>query len=260
MIRSLYTATTGMRVQQHKLDSIGNNIANVSTIGYKKTRPNFKDALYDAMGNGREEPGSNLIVGNGVLVDSIQTYFTQGGLDPSDSNLDLSLEGPGFFRKRSSIGQDLFTRDGSFKLGYLPNDDSRLEDSQGNPILDEYGNTIIFSRHTEQEDILIGVDGSILTKNQDGGLTYHSKLGIYNFTDPDGLIRGESGSFIPTDESGPAIVSVEGKVYQGFLERSNVDMSLEMTDLIMAQRAYQFNSRVVQAADDMEKQANSLKG
>lgn len=260
MIRSLYTATTGMQVQQNKIDSIGNNIANVSTTGYKRSRPDFKETLYDVMELRPREAGPNPIVGNGVRVGSIQTYFTQGNIHPTNVNLNVALKGPGFFAIGPINGEYLYTRDGNFKLSHFPDGEIRLDNWEGYPVLDQYGQPFFFNGGVKEDDILINEDGGLYLKAQDGDIYYQGRLGIYDFMDADGLQATRGSYFIATEESGEPIEAGNTGVIQGYLEQSNVDLSQEMTDLIMAQRAYQLNSRVVQTADDMEKQANSLRG
>ncbi len=260
MIRALYTGTTGMRVQQHKMDYIGNNIANVSTIGYKRSTPNFKETLYDIMENRPAEAGAAPLVGNGVRVASVRTYFTQGSLTQTNNSLDMALEGPGFFAIDIGEDQATYIRSGNFKLSRLDNGDARLDNWEGYPVLNEYGQPFYFEAQTQEDDILVNQDGTVYSRDQYGAYTYEGRLGIYNFQDPDTLQRVRGSYFIATEDSGPPLQAVGTRVLQRWLEQSNVDMSQEMTDLIMAQRVYQLNSRVVQAADEMEKQANSLRG
>ncbi|HZJ58314.1 MAG TPA: flagellar hook-basal body protein [Clostridia bacterium] len=260
MIRALYTGTSGMRVQQHKVDSIGNNIANSQTVGYKRSRPDFKEALYNIIENRPEEAGPNPSVGNGTLVGSVQTHFTQGALHPTNVSLDLALDGPGFLTVESDDGEYLYTRDGSLRLSHLPGGGTRLDNGDGYPVLDQYGQFFVFDSGTREEDISITEYGDVYLNDQDGNATYGGRLGIYGFSDPNGLERINGSYFMANDDSGEPVGSMETKVFQGYLEQSNVDMAREMTDLIIAQRAYQLNSRVVQTADEMEKQANSLRG
>lgn len=260
MIRALYTGTSGMRVQQHKIDSIGNNIANTQTIGYKRSRPDFKEALYDVIENRPAEAGPSPLVGNGTVVGSVQTYFTQGGLYSTNLSLDLALEGPSFFTVESEDGDYLYTRDGRLKLSHLPGGELRLDDAAGYPVLDQYGQFFIFDGDVREEDISITEYGHVYLNQENGNATYQGSLGIYSFTNPDGLEHLKGPYFTATEESGEPVQALETRVVQGYLEQSNVDLSQEMTELIMAQRAYQLNSRVVQAADEMEKQANNLRG
>lgn len=259
MIRSLYTATTGMRVQQHKIDSIGNNIANVSTTGYKSSRPDFKETLYDVMEIRPAYAQTNLLVGNGVRVGSVQRIFTQGSLKQTGNSLDLALEGLGFFAIGAEDDQTLYTRDGTFKLSYMPDGQARLDNMEGYPILDQYGQPIYFDGDTREENIVINQDGTIYLTDEYGSY-YQGTLGVYSFTDPNSLQSIRASYFMATEGSGDPTPALDTKVIQGYLEQSNVDLSREMTDLIMAQRAYQLNSRMIQTADEMEKQANNLRG
>ncbi|NLN40618.1 MAG: flagellar hook-basal body protein [Clostridiales bacterium] len=259
MIRSLYTATTGMRVQQHKIDAIGNNIANVSTTGYKSTRPDFKETLYDVMEVRPAHAQANLLVGNGVRAGTVQRIFTQGALRQTNNRLDLALEGPGFFAVGYEDGQNVYTRDGTFKLSYMPNGQVRLDNMEGYPVLDQYGQPIIFYGDISEDNLTINQDGSIYLTNEYGSF-YQGTLGIYTFADPSSLQSVRASYFMATEGSGQPVQALNTRVIQGYLEQSNVDMAKEMTELIIAQRAYQLNSRVVQTADEMEKQANSLRG
>lgn len=260
MIRSLYTGASGMRIQQNKMDFIGDNIANSSTVGFKKSRPDFKEALYDAMYRKPEGEGAIPLVGNGALVKSIQTYFTQGGLQTTNYNLDIALEGPGFFALGSPEGETLYSRNGNLKLSYFPGEGARLENTEGYPVLDGFGQHFIFPEGILEDDILIMQDGSVYLKDEDGDSFYQGTIGLYSFVDPQGLESIDGSYFSATEMSGDPIVSFNTQVIQGCLEQSNVEMAQEMTDLIMAQRAYQLNSRVVQTADEMEKLANNLRG
>ncbi len=259
MIRSLYTATTGMRVQQHKIDTIGNNIANISTTGYKSTRPDFKETLYDVMEIRPAHAQANLLVGNGVRVGSVQRIFTQGSLRQTNNKLDLALEGPGFFAIGYEDGQTVYSRNGTFKLSYMPNGLARLDNMEGYPVLDQYGQSILFDGDISEENLIINQDGSIYLTNEYGSF-YQGTLGIYTFADPNSLQSIRASYFMATEASGEPEQALNTRVVQGYLEQSNVDMAQEMTELIMAQRAYQLNSRVIQTADEMEKQANSLRG
>lgn len=260
MIRSLYSASSGMRVNQHKMDTIGNNIANASTIGYKSSKPDFKETLYDVMENRPAESNANLLVGNGVRVGSIQTYFSQGNLQGTNNSLDIALEGSGFFTLANENGEYMYTRDGNFKLSHFPNGGARLENREGYPVLDSYGQPFIFEEGSREEDLLINEDGNLYLRNQDGDVLYQGMMGIHSFVDPSGLESARGSYYMATDNSGQPILSTDTRVIQGSLEQSNVELSQEMTDLIMAQRAYQLSSRVVQTADEMEKQANNLRG
>ena len=169
------------------------------------------------------------------------------------------MEGSGFFTIATEDGEELYTRDGTFKLSYLPNGQTRLDNREGYPLLDQYGQPFVFNGHIQEEDLLINQDGSIYL-NQDGNNLYQGTLGIYRFADPGSLQSLRASYFIATEDSGQPIQALDTRVIQGYLEHSNVDLSQEMTDLIMAQRAYQINSRVVHTADEMEKQANNLRG
>jgi fagellar hook-basal body proteins len=205
----------------------------------------------------------NLQFGSGVRVGSNRTSFKQGTLKPTDNSLDIAINGDGFFtvgviNDNGAIIGELYTRNGSFRLNAINDDEFRLETREGNPVLDVNGNPIIFNENISEDDILIKEDGTIYIKNHESEL--YAQLNIVAFVNPDGLERaGGSYFYVPEGVENPVQYQT-GEVVQGYLEVSNVELAEEMTQLIMAQRAYQLNSRVLQTSDEMERLANNLRG
>lgn len=267
MIRALYTAASGMRAYQNETNNIGNNIANANTAGYKKIRSSFKENLYSAMAVRDEESNEILQFGNGVRVGGNTTNYKQGILRATDSPLDVAIDGEGFFMvgvldDNGQLLDRLYTRNGSFRLSRLASGQFRLETREGNPVLNRAGQAIIFKENISEDEIIIREDGTI-SINQ-ANVTYdYDQLGIATFANPDGLERAGASYFYETEQSGaPQWAGLDGqigKVVQNYLEFSNVDLAEEITRLIMAQRAYQFNSRVLQTSDEMERLANNLR-
>lgn len=272
MIRAFYSSAAGMMAQQNNIDIISNNISNINTVGYKKERASFKDAMYTAMER-RPQP-VNLQVGNGVRVGATQRYFHQGSAEPTGGSLDVAVYGPGFFKVEGGNGNIRYTRDGNFKLsseidgqgavlrlvtsnGYYVLDADTAEPISFRPYYPEYG--ITFS----QEDVLISEDGTVSLQDEYHNTYDIGRIAVVSFTNPEGLeSTGDNMYRMPIEDgsiTGPEMVDTESELMQGFLERSNVEMAKEMTELIMAQRAYQMSSRVLQSADEMERLANDLR-
>lgn len=267
MIRALYTAASGMKAYQNEINNVGNNIANVNTVGYKKIRSSFKENLYSSIAMRSEEADEMQQFGNGVRVGRNITSFKSGILKSTDSPLDAAIDGEGFFTvgildDNGQISGRLYTRNGSFRLNALASGQFRLETREGNPVLDSDGQAIIFNGDISEDNILIKDDGTISINQSD--VTYdYARLGLVTFLNPDGLGRAGNSYFYETQQSGAprgtGLNGEIGKVIQNHLEFSNVDLAEEITQLIMNQRAYQLNSRVLQTSDEMERLANNLR-
>ncbi len=264
MLRSLYTAASGMTAQQFNIDTISHNLANVNTTGFKKVRPEFQDLLYLTINRPvapeRGAGGSpvGLSLGLGVRAAGSQAIFEQGNLQPTSNPLDLALSGPGFFVVKDPNEQLLYTRDGSFKLDAKGN----LVTTDGYYVQGDGGNITIPPTATE---ISVARDGTISylapgeTKPGSAG-----KLRIVQFANPAGLDRLGRNLYRATAASGEAqaVDKTTGRsvtVEQGFLESSNVQVVEEMVNLITAQRAYELNSKAIQASDEMLSIANNLR-
>ena len=261
MMRSLYTATTGMLGQQLQIDTTSNNIANVNTIGFKKQRAEFADLFYQVLqyaGTSTSETTispTGIEVGIGVRPISVQKMFSQGHPKETENNLDIAITGNGFFQIQLPDGNIAYTRAGSFKL-----------DSEGNIVTPEGYQlipNITIPENTTQ--INIGTDGtvSVLEGNQTE-VNVLGQIEIVNFVNPAGLHALGDNLLINTNASGEPIAGVPGidgfgQLRQGFIELSNVKLVEEMTDLITGQRAYEANSKTIQTADAMLQTVNGLK-
>ena len=257
---SLYSAATGMQAQQTNLDVISNNIANVNTTGFKKNTVEFQDMLYqDVRAAGGESGGGNTIptnvqLGNGTEIVSTSKTFTQGNLQQTDRQLDVAIEGDGFFRVERPDGTDAFTRDGALKInsdGDITTSDGLLVQDGFQPVPDDV------------TDISITSNGNVTYTLADGA-TQSSQVEINRFVNPGGLKAIGRNLFVETEASGAPQTGTPdeenfGALQQGFLEKSNVSVVNEMVDMIVAQRAFETNSKAIQTSDQMLSQVNQLK-
>ncbi len=261
MLRSLYSATSGMLAQQTHIDTTSNNIANVNTTGFKKSRADFNDLFYQAMQYAGTNTSNTTLspdgmeVGLGVRPSAITKMFSQGSPKETENNLDVTITGKGFFQVQLPDGTTAYTRSGNFKL-----------DEQGNLVTSE--GYLLIPQITLPEDttqVNIGVDGTVsVTQGLQTTSNVIGQITLANFVNPAGLHSMGDNLFSITNASGEAIVGNPdsqglGKLRQGFLELSNVRLVEEMTDLITAQRAYEANSKSIQTADAMLQTVNSLK-
>jgi flagellar basal-body rod protein FlgG len=261
MLRSLYTAATGMEAQQLKMDIIAHNLANTSTTGFKRNRAEFEDLLSETIRSPGAPtaqggtPASPLQVGLGVRTVATNRSFSQGDMLTTNNPLDLALEGNGFFRIQRPNGDIAFTRAGNFRVDAT----GRLVTQDGDMV--QPGFTI------PQETTLVTVrqDGMILARVP--GRDDPSELGTLDlalFANPEGLESMGNTLFTATAASGEAIIVKPGEqgsaiVAQGFLEGANVKAVEEMIDMISTQRAYEMNSKVIQTADQMLQRLTSLR-
>ncbi|MPM36301.1 Flagellar basal-body rod protein FlgG [bioreactor metagenome] len=251
-MQAIYSAASGLKNQQTRLDTVAANIANSSTVGYKSARVDFKDALYTAMDNpAGSAMDTNLLAGSGVLVGSISSDFADGALKDTGSELDFAISGSGFFTVENPDGEILYTRNGSFGTTDAQ-DGSYLVTAQGYYVLDSAGNRISLPK--DLAGLRVTSDGRLSTAS--GSV---AALGIAEFTNPEGLLSVGNTCFQETAASGRSVSTGQNtSVVQGSLEASNVDMSQEMTLLIRSQRAYSLASKALQTADDMEGLANDI--
>ncbi len=270
MMRALWTAATGMTGQQTQVDVISNNLANVNTVAYKKSRVEFKDLVYDnrsrAYNLDKNEAPVNLEIGLGAKPAATLKDFTDGTYSASESPTDLAISGDGFFTLKNPQGDIVYTRDGSFK--FTPNEGGgqMLVNSQGFPVLDAEGNEIVLDL-SSFTDMSIDQLGNIAIRNADNEMVDSGiEVGIVKFQNPAGLMNLGSNNYAATENSGAAVwenALDEGEarstIMQYYLEGSNVQLVDEMVNLIVAQRAYEINSKTITAADEMLQQANNLK-
>jgi flagellar basal-body rod protein FlgG len=250
MIRAFYAAGAGMQAQQTSMNVTSNNIANIQTTGFKKSRASFQDLAYAAL-KAPEGEKAGVQLGSGARVGSIHHSFFQGAAVYTGSPTDLAIDGQGFFVVEDGQGQAFYTRDGSFKLSAEQNG-TFLVNHKGSYLLDNNGNRISLPDGTKA--LAINRDGSI-----DGAYLPGTQIGLVTFPNPEGLEAMGENLYRETAASGTPTPNFEGSIVQSYLEGSNVDLLEEMTALIRTQRVFQLNSRVVQAADDMESTANNLR-
>lgn len=271
MVRSLWSAATGMNAQQTNVDTIANNLANVNTTGYKAQTAQFKSLLYQSLqtatttANGDPKPTTSQ-VGLGVRNSSINSSFTQGSLLASSSDTAFAIEGDGFFAIRGSDGGTYYTRNGDFTWATNGSNGVILTNQDGLPVLSSTGQTITLSNNYVTSKVTISADGTICYPDASGnaqslGIT----IGLYQFNNPGGLERNGDSLFEATAASGTAMNEAtnnnvtKSRVVQGYLEGSNVQVADEMVNLIVAQRAYEMNSKAITTTDEMMQTANSLK-
>ncbi|MFA6282809.1 MAG: flagellar basal-body rod protein FlgG [Desulfurivibrionaceae bacterium] len=258
MIRSLFSGRTGMTGQQLQLDTIANNLANVNTAGFKKSRAQFEDLYYQelrAMGtetaDGTRVP-AGIQVGLGVRPTSVQKIFTQGSLTETGNDLDFAIEGTGFF-KVVRDGEDYFTRAGAFSL-----------DADGN-VVTQNGDRLQpeFTVPQGTTSIAINNNGLLTAKDAQQQVLATVQLTLHSFVNPGGLRSIGSNLFLETEASGAPTEANPGTdgmgtIQQRFIEVSNVDVTEELVNMIITQRAYEVNSKSVTTADKLLEVANTL--
>ena len=271
MVRSLWSAATGMNAQQTNVDTIANNLANVNSVGYKAQNAQFKSLLYQTLqtrtttANGDPKPTTSQ-VGLGVRTASINNIFTQGSLLASELDTSFAISGDGFFALRGNDGNTYYTRNGDFTWAIGTNGGLTLTNADGLPVLTDTGRPISVDRSYIASNLTISLDGEVcypdeLNNAQPIGL----KIGLYQFNNPGGLVRVGDTMFAVSDASGAAINEStnanvkKSQVVQGYLEGSNVYVADEMVNLIVAQRAYEMNSKAITTSDSMMDTANNLK-
>lgn len=261
MLRSLYTAATGMDAQQVKMDVIAHNLANASTTGFKKTRAEFEDLLSETIrpaGAPTAQGGSSpspLQVGLGVRTVATTRSFGQGDMQNTQNPLDVAIQGAGFFRVQRANGEFAFTRAGNLRVDA----EGRLTTQQGELLQP----SMTFPKETT--DITIRADGTVLAKIP--GRTDPTEVGMLDlslFPNPGGLESMGDNLLRETAASGVALQARPGEqgsgtLTQGFLESANVKAVEEMIDMITTQRAYEMNSKVIQTADQMLQRLTSLR-
>ncbi len=256
---SLYSAASGMEAQQTNLNVISNNIANVSTTGFKKSKVEFQDMFYQVPRSVGADAGGNILptgiqVGSGTQVVSTSKVFTQGQVTQTGEQMDIAIVGEGFFRVLNAEGDTLFTRDGAFKIGPA----GEVVTSQGMSALDFPAPPAGTSK------VVINSSGGVTYMNDDGDVLARGEMQVATFRNPAGLLALGGNLFRLTDASGPATIGApgtdgNGKIQQGYLETSNVNIVEEMVNMILAQRAYEINSKSIQTSDSMMQAVGQLK-
>jgi len=261
MQRSMFIAATGMEAQRLNIDVISNNLANVNTSGFKRSRADFQELMYQGIKSAGAESAdgtvlpSGIQVGLGVKPAAIQKMFKQGDFVSTENPLDLVIEGRGFFQILTPEGDMAYTRAGAFKL-----------DSEGNIVnSDGYAMEPAITIPSDALSVTVTTDGTVSVLQQ--GDTTPVEVGqmeLAQFTNPGGLSSIGKNLFVTTAASGEATTANPnseglGAVNQGFLELSNVNVVEEMINMIVSQRAYELNSKVVTTSDEMLAMANNLK-
>ena len=259
MIRCLWTSASGMAAQKLNMDVIANNLANVNTVGFKKSRADFVDLLYQnlrspgaATSSGGEVP-TGIQVGMGTKPVSVQKILSQGDYVQTKNNLDFAIEGEGFFKILSN-GEELYMRAGAFKM----DSEGYVVTSEGERLQPE------FSIPPETVNFTVDPGGNMVALGPDGTELASAQLSLHSFANPAGLLSVGGNRFRPSEASGDPVegnpgVDGMGTISQGYLEMSNVDVVEEMVNMIVGQRAYEVASKSIKAADEMLQMANNIK-
>ena len=268
MMRSLWTAASGMIGQQTNLDVIANNLSNISSTGYKTQSADFKSLIYQTLQRrsttttGEAKPvGAQ--VGLGTRVASISSDFTQGNLLASNGEFDFGIQGEGFFMVRMNDGSTAYTRNGHFIMA-VTGDGLALTDSEGNPVLDTAGNPITLPATYRSSLIQVDQYGNMGYPDANNNIQYIGiQIGLARFPNAGGLDKISASNYAQSEASGVATLhtaqDLGSKIKSGYLEGSNVQAADEMVNMIIAQRAYEMNSKAIKASDEMLQQANNLR-
>jgi len=261
MIRALYSAASGMSAQQMNVDNIANNLANANTNGFKMRRTQFQDLLYQSYVQPGAAAGSQTIVPSGLQIGlgtrpaSNEIIFSQGSFQQTQNPLDVVIQGKGFFQVRLPTGELAYTRDGGFQLDR----DGNIVTSSGNPIEPQ------ITIPAQSQSVTIAADGTVsYTQPGQTAAQIAGQIQLANFANPAGLNSIGQNLFSQTDASGDPTIGNPGgqeglgQLMQGYVEGSNVSVVEEFINMIVSQRAYEANSKVVKAADEMYQQVNNV--
>jgi len=260
MLRAFSTAATGMTAQQMIVDTIANNLANINTVGFKRSQIDFQDLMYVKLREPGQETNAGIIaptgfeIGSGVKPASTLKVFTQGEMENTGRSLDIAIQGDGFIQVTDPNGEARYTRDGSLRIDAS----GRLVTSNGYPLEPN------ISIPTDARAITIGKDGTVsVVAGSSSTPSTVGQITLVRFTNPSGLSSEGGNLYAETPASGSPVSGTPGTnglgtIQQGFLERSNVQMVNELVNLISAQRAYEINSRAIRAGDEMLSTANQL--
>ena len=261
MIRALFSAASGMSAQQLNVDNIAHNLANANTAGFKARRAQFQDLMYQNLVQPGASAGQQTVVptglqlGLGTRASSNEIVFTQGDFSQTNNPLDLVIQGRGFFQIRRATGETGYTRAGSFHLDR----DGNMVTSDGDPLEPQ------ITIPPNAQSVTIATDGTVsyLQPGQNNAQVA-GQIQLANFPNPAGLTSIGRNLYLPTDASGEPVVGNPGgqegigSLLQGYTEQSNVSVVEEFINLIVSQRAYEANSKVVKAADEMYQQMNNV--
>ena len=270
MMRSLWTGASGMIAQQLNVDNIANNLANINTTGYKKESMEFKSLLYETIQEQSTDSDGNpkpvgIQVGLGVRSAANTSQFTTGAFMETGNMWDFAIDGDGFFAVQTQNGDRIYTKNGSFQVANGV-DGMTLATSDGQLVLDINGQPIIFPEDYNTAEISVDSGGHLYyPDDKDVMQPMNIQIGLVQFKNPQGLEKTAGSAYKETVSSGSASWEVtedvrkKSKVLQGYVEGSNVQAATEMVNLIIAQRAYEMNSKIITASDTMMQQANNLK-
>lgn len=270
MVRSLWTAASGMISQQTSLDTISNNLANINTTGFKKETAQFKTLLYQTIQEKATDNEGNpkplgIQAGLGVRNSAIVSKFSQGNLNATENDFDFAIEGRGFFMVAMPDGSVGYTRNGAFNMAVGMNG-LTLATAEGYPVLDSTGAPIVLEEGYNAADLEIDDYGNLAYPDETGtAKPMGIKIGLAQFNNPAGLIKTSGSILKESDASGMVRLEAEdtalvaSKIRRKYLEGSNVQAVNEMVDLIVTQRAYEMNSKAITASDEMLQQANNLR-
>jgi flagellar basal-body rod protein FlgG len=261
MFRALSTAASGMEAQQLNLDNIANNLANASTAGFRKRRLQFQDLLYQnlvmpgAAATQQTTISTGLQIGLGSRSSASEMIQTQGDLTETDNPLDLAIQGQGFFQVQMPNGDFAYTRSGTFHMDAQ----GQMVTADGNPLQPS------ITIPTTATSVTIGSDGTVsITQPGQTAAQTVGTIQLAMFANPGGLNSVGSNLFLPTTASGDAVLGTPGgneglgSLQQGYQEQSNVNVVDEFVQMILAQRSYESNSKVAQAADQMFQDVNAM--
>ncbi len=270
MLRSLWTAASGMKSQQTNVDTISNNLANINTTGYKAERAEFQSLLYqtiqgktyDSEGDPKPIPAQ---VGLGVKNSAITSQFTQGAYSDTGGAFDFAIDGEGFFQVQMPDGSIGYTRNGALQMA-VDSDGLTLSTASGYPVLDVTGKKVTIPSDYNSSLLQIDTAGNLTYPDENNN--YKSlgiQIGLAQFNNPAGLTKASESIFKESVASGTPRLEVsdsnlkKSTLQQGYLEMSNVSAADEMVNLIIAQRAYEMNSKAITASDEMLQEANNLR-
>ncbi|MDR3570029.1 MAG: flagellar basal-body rod protein FlgG [Syntrophobacteraceae bacterium] len=258
-MRCLWTAATGMEAQQTNMDTIANNLANANTTGFKESRANFADLMYQTLipagasnSNNNQVP-TGIQIGMGVKTSSVEKMFAQGNFTQTGNNLDMAIQGNGFFQVLRGT-QQAYTRDGSFKV------------NQNGDIVDAGGYMLQPQITLPKTAVTVSIDpsGVLTATNSTGNVVLTTNMQLYLFPNPAGMQDIGNNYYIPTPASGnvttdtPGGPNGGGTILQGYLEASNTNVVNDMVNMILSQRSYEANSKVIKSADQMMQMANNV--
>lgn len=263
MLKNMWIGAAGMNAQMQKIETIASNLANINTNGYKKSRVSFADLVYQqqnkqVMPVANSQPGPQF--GTGVRLSSVTKVFLQGSLIQTNRELDLAIKGKGLFAVRLADGRLAYTRNGVFNVVFDDDGAGQLVNQDGLPLVLDDAEPV----PEDTEKIVVSPEGRVIAVDGQGNEKEIGTIRLYLVRNLAGLKAIGRNLFQTTEASGEAEVLIPGEngtgvIKQGYLEASNVDLAEEMTSMIMAQRAYEINSRVIRTADEMWGMANNLK-